>query len=227
MSAAPRTLLLTNDDGIDAPGLEALRAAAAGFGRLRLVAPIGPHSGCGHRVTTHEPIAVTPAGDRSSGCRGDPRRLCPACPAPPRPGVLLGPGRDQRGGEPGDRRLPLRDRGGGARGRDPRPAGDCAVAVHCPWPADRLAGGRPPCRGGPRQAPRDRLGAGDVLECQPPSPRAWRPEPGIVFCPLDPSPLPLAYRRRRATAPSTAATIKSGSASHRAMSMSASAARSR
>ena len=34
VTAAPRTLLLTNDDGIDAPGLEALRVAAARFGRL-------------------------------------------------------------------------------------------------------------------------------------------------------------------------------------------------
>src|SRR5215212_1249585 len=54
----PRVFLLTNDDGWDAPGLEALRKAAEGLGTCRVVAPCGPHSGCGHRVTTHEPIAV-------------------------------------------------------------------------------------------------------------------------------------------------------------------------
>ena len=52
------TFLLTNDDGWDAPGLEALHAAAASLGPCRIVAPRGPYSGCGHRVTTHEPIAV-------------------------------------------------------------------------------------------------------------------------------------------------------------------------
>jgi 5'-nucleotidase len=51
-------LLLTNDDGIDAPGLEALCAAARQFGRVRVVAPADGHSGCAHRVTTDAPIRV-------------------------------------------------------------------------------------------------------------------------------------------------------------------------
>jgi 5'-nucleotidase len=45
-------LLLTNDDGIDAEGLEALRNAARDLGEILVVAPAEPHSGCGHRVTT-------------------------------------------------------------------------------------------------------------------------------------------------------------------------------
>ena len=51
-----RLLLLTNDDGIDAPGLAALQEAARGLGTAVVVAPAGAHSGCSHRVTTHEPL---------------------------------------------------------------------------------------------------------------------------------------------------------------------------
>jgi 5'-nucleotidase len=52
-------LLLTNDDGWDAPGLDALRQAASRIGTCPIVAPNGPVSGCGHRVTTHAPIEIT------------------------------------------------------------------------------------------------------------------------------------------------------------------------
>src|SRR5258708_5269061 len=51
-------LLLTNDDGLGAPGLEALYEAAEGLGHRFMVAPSGPLSGCGHRVTTERPILV-------------------------------------------------------------------------------------------------------------------------------------------------------------------------
>ena len=36
--------LVTNDDGIDAPGLEALTGAARTFGEPIVVAPAGPQS---------------------------------------------------------------------------------------------------------------------------------------------------------------------------------------
>src|SRR5215207_1375438 len=38
-------LLLTNDDGVDAEGLNSLRAAARGLGEPAVVAPAGPQSG--------------------------------------------------------------------------------------------------------------------------------------------------------------------------------------
>jgi 5'-nucleotidase len=50
--------LLTNDDGIDAPGLQALCDAAAALGELIVAAPVAAQSGCGHRVTTDAPFAV-------------------------------------------------------------------------------------------------------------------------------------------------------------------------
>jgi 5'-nucleotidase len=51
-------LLLTNDDGIEAPGLQALFAAAQGLAELLVVAPTEALSGCSHRVTTDQPIRV-------------------------------------------------------------------------------------------------------------------------------------------------------------------------
>lgn len=51
-------LLLTNDDGIDAPGLAALADAAAPFGELVIAAPAQERSNCGHQVTTHAPIRI-------------------------------------------------------------------------------------------------------------------------------------------------------------------------
>mgnify|MGYP002776997886 CR=1 FL=1 len=52
-------LILTNDDGIDAPGLAVLREAVQALGhRAIVVAPQGGWSGCGHQVTTQTPIAI-------------------------------------------------------------------------------------------------------------------------------------------------------------------------
>ncbi len=50
------TLILTNDDGIDAPGILALSQAVQGKGVI--VAPKEHHSGCGHQITAYNPIHV-------------------------------------------------------------------------------------------------------------------------------------------------------------------------
>lgn len=56
-------VVLTNDDGVEAPGLAALERAAADLGAtLVVVAPAECHSGCGHRVTTSRPIRVDELG---------------------------------------------------------------------------------------------------------------------------------------------------------------------
>ena len=65
-------LLLTNDDGIDAPGLAALADAAHSLGRAVIVAPCDAHSGCSHRVTTHEPIRVDARGEGRHAVHGTP-----------------------------------------------------------------------------------------------------------------------------------------------------------
>jgi 5'-nucleotidase len=60
-------LLLTNDDGIDAPGLAALAAVAGRLGETITVAPVSPCSSCGHQVTTTHPLRVhRHAADRLS-----------------------------------------------------------------------------------------------------------------------------------------------------------------
>lgn len=50
--------LITNDDGVDAPGIAALAEAAGRFGEVVVVAPEEAHSGCGHRVTTDRPLQL-------------------------------------------------------------------------------------------------------------------------------------------------------------------------
>lgn len=57
-------ILLTNDDGIEAPGLLALQRAVASLphSRLSVVAPPWEQSMCGHSVKTHEPIVVEQQG---------------------------------------------------------------------------------------------------------------------------------------------------------------------
>jgi 5'-nucleotidase len=55
------TWLLTNDDGIDAPGIAALARALAQLDATQprqIIAPRQEQSGCGHQVTTAQPIPV-------------------------------------------------------------------------------------------------------------------------------------------------------------------------
>src|SRR6187431_3376512 len=51
-------LLLTNDDGVDAPGLQALRGAVAQLGEMISIAPLLALSGCSHQVTTDRPLRL-------------------------------------------------------------------------------------------------------------------------------------------------------------------------
>jgi 5'-nucleotidase len=51
-------IVLTNDDGVEAPGLAALAGAAAALGEAVIVAPAAAESGVGHMLTTHVPIRV-------------------------------------------------------------------------------------------------------------------------------------------------------------------------
>ncbi|MCE9606773.1 MAG: 5'/3'-nucleotidase SurE [Planctomycetia bacterium] len=55
--------LVSNDDGYDAPGIEALVAVLRKFGTTTVVAPLAEQSGCGHRVTTHQPLTLKQIGD--------------------------------------------------------------------------------------------------------------------------------------------------------------------
>ena len=65
---------VTNDDGIDAPGLAVLQRAiaAAGLGGQTTVAPQDQHSNCGHQVTVTRSLAVERRGDRVFAVDGTP-----------------------------------------------------------------------------------------------------------------------------------------------------------
>lgn len=64
--------LLTNDDGIDAPGLEALVNAAQTLGEPVVVAPVGAQSGVSHAVTWHEGVRIEPRGGQRFAIHGTP-----------------------------------------------------------------------------------------------------------------------------------------------------------
>ncbi len=51
-------ILVTNDDGIAAPGLRALVEISAQLGEVLIVAPDSPQSGQGHAITIHEPLRL-------------------------------------------------------------------------------------------------------------------------------------------------------------------------
>lgn len=62
-------IILTNDDGIDAPGIQALEQA---LGRGTVVAPDRHLSGCGHQVTTNRPLRVEQRSDKAYAIDGTP-----------------------------------------------------------------------------------------------------------------------------------------------------------
>lgn len=51
-------ILVTNDDGITAPGLHALVNAMSALGDLYVVAPDSPQSGMGHAITIHNMLRL-------------------------------------------------------------------------------------------------------------------------------------------------------------------------
>ncbi len=66
-------ILITNDDGIDAPGIHALRQIAAELSDdIWVVAPETNQSGKGHSLSLHEPIRMRKIDDRAFAVRGTP-----------------------------------------------------------------------------------------------------------------------------------------------------------
>jgi 5'-nucleotidase len=192
-----RVLLLTNDDGIDAPGLAALVRATEGLGTPRVVAPFGPYSGCGHVVTTHAPITIVRRGPRRHAVEGTPAdcvRLAIHHLEPDLAWVISG------------------INAGGNLGVDVFHSGTVAAV------REAVIHGRPGiavshyiARGRVIDWDRAARWAAPVVESL--LARTWvpgtfwnvnlphlasgAPEPEVVFCPLDASPLPLAYRLER------------------------------
>jgi 5'-nucleotidase len=55
-----KTILITNDDGIEADGLKRLVKAAVEFGEVWVVAPDGERSAASHSINLHRPLDVYP-----------------------------------------------------------------------------------------------------------------------------------------------------------------------
>jgi 5'-nucleotidase len=82
-------VLLTNDDGIDAPGLTVLEDIAAELAReVWVVAPEHDQSGVSHAVSLHHPLRVVEYAPRRFGINGTPgdcaaMGICHLMPTPP------------------------------------------------------------------------------------------------------------------------------------------------
>lgn len=187
-------LLVTNDDGIDAAGIAALEYAAQGVGERVVVAPAGPQSGVSHAVTTGQVVALEDIGMqryRVHGTPADCTRLGLLHVVPDAAFVLSG---INHGGNLGAdvyysgtvaavREAVLHGWTGVALSQYKKKTLDFDWPRTAGWAARVLAEllARPPRPGGfynvnfPHLLPTD-------------------PDPEIVFCPLDPHPLPLSYR---------------------------------
>lgn len=185
--------LLSNDDGIDAPGLAALHAAVIGLGDTVVVAPAGPQSGKSHAITWDCRVRLEPREPGWHAVHGTPAdcaRLGLLRVAPDAHWVLSGINH------------------GGNLGADVYYSGTVAAvreaALHG-WPGiafshylKKLPVDWPRVTEWTRRVLNDLLAlpvpVGGFFNVNFPHLAADDPEPEIVFCDLDPSPLPLSYR---------------------------------
>ena len=69
-------ILVTNDDGIIAPGIKALIEVAKEFGEVFVIAPDSPQSGQGHAITINSPLRLNKVdlfeGIEAYECSGTP-----------------------------------------------------------------------------------------------------------------------------------------------------------
>jgi 5'-nucleotidase len=65
-------ILLTNDDGWDAPGLQTLHGACESFGEVWTVAPLLPMSGISHQMTFDRPLTLCEMDNRTFSLDGTP-----------------------------------------------------------------------------------------------------------------------------------------------------------
>jgi 5'-nucleotidase len=65
-------ILVTNDDGIDAPGLRSLSSAVDSLGEVWVVAPATEQSAMSHALTLHGPLRLAQHGERRFAVTGTP-----------------------------------------------------------------------------------------------------------------------------------------------------------
>jgi 5'-nucleotidase len=186
-------LLLTNDDGIDAPGLTALLDAIRALGEPAVVAPAAAHSGCSHKVTTDRPLRIVawrPAGYAVEGTPADCVRVALHRLAPDAAWVLSG---INHGGNLG---ADVWHSGTAAAAREAVLHGRPAAAVS-QYKKKALDFDWPRSAAWAAEVLRDLLGRpwtpGTFWNINMPHLAPGDPEPEVVFCRLDPSPLPLSF----------------------------------
>jgi len=72
LHSAPVRILLSNDDGVSAPGLHAMAAALRRLGQVTICAPEGPKSGASSSLTLYRPLMVTKVADGCWSVSGNP-----------------------------------------------------------------------------------------------------------------------------------------------------------
>lgn len=69
----PEHILITNDDGIDAPGIRLLQQVVEAVGaKPILVAPVGAQSGCSHHINLYTPFQIEHREEREYAVHGSP-----------------------------------------------------------------------------------------------------------------------------------------------------------
>ena len=190
-------LLLSNDDGIDAPGLKALLSAARMLGDPVVVAPAEPQSGVSHAVTAHGPVRIEPRGEKRFAVYGTPAdcarvgllRLVPNAKwvlSGINHGGNLGADVHYSGTVAAVREAVLHGWPGAAVSQYRRKGMEFDWERAANWVARVLADllARPTEPGLFYNVNLPHLGPADD-------------DPEIVFCPLDPHPLPLSYRHEQ------------------------------
>jgi 5'-nucleotidase len=187
-------LLLTNDDGIEAAGLQALAAAAAPLGAVTVAAPVGALSGCSHQVTTDQPFRVLAREGNRYAVEGTPAdcvRVGLYRLAPDAAWVLSG---INHGGNLG---TDVWHSGTAAAAREAVLHGRPAVAVSH-YKKKRLEFDWPRAAGWLGPLLRDLLARpwtpGTFWNVNLPHPAPAEADPEVVFCRLDLTPLPLSFR---------------------------------
>jgi 5'-nucleotidase len=190
-------LLLSNDDGIDAPGLQALVCAARMLGDPVVVAPAEPQSGVSHAVTSHGPVRIEPRGEKRFAVYGTPADCA-------RVGLLKL--------VPNAKWVLSGINHGGNLGADVHYSGTVAAvreAVLHGWPGAAVSQYRR--KGVESDWERAAKWVARVLAdllARPTEPGLFYnvnlphlaptdDDPEVVFCPLDPHPLPLSYRHEQ------------------------------
>ena len=187
-------LLLTNDDGIEAAGLEALIQAAKALGDPVVVAPAGPQSGVSHRVTWHDGVRIEPRDDGRFAIHGTPAdcvRLGLLKVVPEAKWILSGINHGANLG------ADVHYSGTVAAVREAVLHGWPGIAVShyrksgVPFDWVRAARWTGPILAGILERP---IEAGLFYNVNLPNLPPDAGDPEIVWCPLDPNPLPLNYR---------------------------------